>query len=159
MKKKAQRTKRYQRFLRRNTRQTIAFGARMAKLLKPGDVVFLYGTLGAGKTVLVKGIAKGLGICEGVKSPTFTIMNEYAGSCPVCHIDLYRLNTGDLSGLGFEEYVWGAKRGICVVEWAERASEQVLHSRVWKITIKPGIDARERYIEIIERPYEKNNCD
>ena len=101
---------------------TIDFGARLAGELKPGDVMGLYGELGSGKTTLVRGITRGLGVNEryAVTSPTFVLMNIYPGRVPVYHFDLYRLSGAvDLYDLGFEEYFYG--KGVSVVEWAEKA--------------------------------------
>lgn len=100
---------------------THALGRRLAEHLRPGDVVALYGDLGAGKTQLVKGIAAGLGIPdEEVSSPTFTLVHEYRdGRLPLYHFDAYRLrNLEEFFDLGYEEYFYGD--GVSVVEWADR---------------------------------------
>lgn len=100
--------------------ETIAFGRELASRLEAGDVVALYGTLGAGKTHLVKGICAGLGIDEAeVSSPTFTVVHEYEGrDFPVYHFDAYRIERPDeFYELGYEEYFYG--EGICLVEWPE----------------------------------------
>ena len=101
--------------------ETEALGKRLARSLKPGSVVALYGELGSGKTTLTKGIALGLNIKGYVKSPSFTIVNVYAeGTLTLYHIDLYRVSVkAELSELGLEEYVYG--EGVSVIEWAERA--------------------------------------
>jgi len=100
--------------------ETQAFGAEMAAGLKAGDVLLLRGDLGAGKTCLVTGLAKGLGSDFEVSSPTFTLINEYKGGrLPLYHIDLYRLDSGaQIEGLGLDEYFDGD--GVCAVEWPER---------------------------------------
>jgi tRNA threonylcarbamoyladenosine biosynthesis protein TsaE len=97
--------------------ETQAFAARLARLLAPGTVVGLEGDLGAGKTCFVKGLAAGLGIDEDdIYSPTFTLIAEhYTGRLPLYHIDLYRLEGGDIEGLGLEEYLFG--HGVTVIEW------------------------------------------
>ena len=88
-----------------NSNETIALGERMAAYLRPGDVVVLNGDLGAGKTTFTKGIAKGLGIKEIIKSPTFTIIHEYQdGRIPLYHMDAYRLENGGAEDLGLDEY-------------------------------------------------------
>lgn len=98
---------------------TRALGKRLGRLLQPGDVVLLSGGLGAGKTALAQGIARGLGIADPVSSPTFTILKEYAGRIPMYHFDLYRIeDPGELETLGFGDYFYGD--GAVVVEWAER---------------------------------------
>ncbi len=106
--------------LSKNAEQTIALGERLAKYFKKGDIVCLEGDLGAGKTTLIKGVAKGLKIAaEKVNSPTFVLMNAYQGRLPLYHFDLYRLeNTGEISAIGYEEFLYGD--GVSVIEWAER---------------------------------------
>jgi tRNA threonylcarbamoyladenosine biosynthesis protein TsaE len=99
--------------------ETQRFGRELARQLKPGDLVCLVGDLGAGKTCLVQGIARGLQVKDYVNSPTFKIINEYQGKMPVYHFDLYRLaGLIDLYDLGYEEYFYG--QGVSLVEWAEK---------------------------------------
>jgi tRNA threonylcarbamoyladenosine biosynthesis protein TsaE len=97
--------------------ETKTFAAGLARLVTPGTVIGLAGDLGAGKTCFVKGLATGLGIDENdVYSPTFTLIAEhYKGRLPLYHIDLYRLEGGEIEGLGLEEYLFG--QGITVIEW------------------------------------------
>ena len=97
--------------------ETKTFAAGLAQLVTPGTVIGLTGDLGAGKTCFVKGLATGLGIDENdVYSPTFTLIAEhYKGRLPLYHIDLYRLEGGEIEGLGLEEYLFG--QGITVIEW------------------------------------------
>jgi len=97
--------------------ETKTFAAGFARLVTPGTVIGLAGDLGAGKTCFVKGLATGLGIDENdVYSPTFTLIAEhYKGRLPLYHIDLYRLEGGEIEGLGLEEYLFG--QGITVIEW------------------------------------------
>lgn len=103
-----------------NERETINTGERLGSILRKGDIVCLYGDLGAGKTTFVKGIARGLGIEEReVTSASFVIIAEHYGRIPLYHIDLYRVSGGDdVPDLGLEEYLDG--EGVAVVEWAER---------------------------------------
>ena len=105
--------------------ETRALGERIAGLLKPGDVLLLEGDLGAGKSELTRGIARGLGVKETVTSPTFTILNVYeSGRCPLYHFDWYRLESAEeLYELGMDEYLGGD--GIAVVEWPGRCPEAV----------------------------------
>ncbi len=105
--------------------ETRALGERLADGLERGDVVILEGELGAGKSELARGIAKGLGVTETVTSPSFTILNVYeSGRCPMYHFDWYRLESEDeLYELGMDEYLGGD--GIAVVEWAERCPDAV----------------------------------
>jgi tRNA threonylcarbamoyladenosine biosynthesis protein TsaE len=97
-----------------------AFGERWAPDLKGGEVIALSGVLGAGKTQLVKGLARGLGYRGQVTSPTFTLVNEYVGGrLPLYHIDLYRIKTAEEAiAFGIEDYLPG--KGVTVVEWPER---------------------------------------
>jgi len=98
--------------------ETRAWGDRLAGLLSPGDLVLVTGELGTGKTRLVQGIARGLGISEKVTSPTFALIREYRGRLPLYHIDLYRLEREELSSLGLEEYL--ESEGVTCVEWGEK---------------------------------------
>jgi tRNA threonylcarbamoyladenosine biosynthesis protein TsaE len=103
--------------------ETARFAERLAPRLGPGSVVGLAGTLGAGKTVFAGGLARGMGIGEEVRSPTYTIINEYGGegpgTLPLYHMDAYRLSGDDDFRLaGGEELLYG--KGICVIEWPER---------------------------------------
>ncbi|MGQ9708370.1 MAG: tRNA (adenosine(37)-N6)-threonylcarbamoyltransferase complex ATPase subunit type 1 TsaE [bacterium] len=101
---------------------TIILGERLGRFLKAGMVVGLYGELGSGKTTLIKGFARGLGVKETVKSPSFVIITEYQGRIPVYHIDLYRIRSPkEFIEIGLDSYL-GAD-GVCLVEWAERAEE------------------------------------
>jgi len=102
--------------------ETEAFGEALAKYLRPGDVVAFTGTLGAGKTVLTRGLARGLGCRGRVTSPTFTIVNEYDGDVPLFHFDMYRLASSDeLYDIGWDDYL--ARGGVCAVEWSERVAD------------------------------------
>lgn len=105
--------------------ETKALGEKLASRLKAGDVVVLEGELGAGKSELARGIARGLGVTETVTSPSFTILNVYeSGRCPLYHFDWYRLESEEeLYELGMDEYLGGD--GIAVIEWAERCPEAV----------------------------------
>ena len=95
-----------------------AFAASLGPHLQAGDVLLLDGDLGAGKTSFTKGLAKGLGITDYVKSTTFTIIREYRhGRLPLYHMDLYRLEDGGAEDLGLEEYFEGD--GVSVVEWPD----------------------------------------
>ncbi len=101
--------------------ETKELAAELAAKLKPGDVLALDGELGSGKTCFVQGLAKGLGIPNNryVRSPSFTLINEYEGKIPLYHFDFYRLNNAaEVADLGIDEYFEG--QGITVVEWAEK---------------------------------------
>ena len=108
-------------YISKGPSDTIAIGERIGSAAKPGQLYAIYGGLGAGKTQLVKGMARGIGVpdWEYVVSPTFTLMNVYEGSMTLCHVDLYRIGSGDVPDLDIEEFLAG---GIVAVEWAERSS-------------------------------------
>ena len=96
---------------------TERLGAALAAGLRAGDVLVLIGPLGAGKTRLVAGLARGLGATTRVRSPSFTLLNEYRGRLPLHHLDLYRLEGADADGLGLEELL---DEGVLVAEWGEK---------------------------------------
>jgi tRNA threonylcarbamoyladenosine biosynthesis protein TsaE len=133
-------------FVSRSPEETLEWGAQLAKKLKPPRVIALEGELGAGKTLLAKGIARGLQMSPKnvVSSPTFTLINEYAGRCPIYHMDLYRIETAEeFCELGYEDYFYG--KGITLVEWAERIKE-LLPPDALRIRLKV-IGPNEREIE------------
>ena len=98
--------------------ETVAAGRDLAARIDVGTVVLLHGELGAGKTVLVRGLAEGLGVSpDDVSSPTFTLVQEYRGRIPLYHVDLYRLAAVEADDLGLEEL---SLTGVVAVEWAEK---------------------------------------
>ncbi|MBG1268241.1 tRNA (adenosine(37)-N6)-threonylcarbamoyltransferase complex ATPase subunit type 1 TsaE [Nostoc sp. WHI] len=106
-----------------DTEATLRLGITLGESLTPSSVILLKGDLGAGKTTLVQGIGKGLGITEPIVSPTFTLINEYTeGRLPLYHLDLYRLEPQEVAALNLESYWEGVEviPGIVAVEWAER---------------------------------------
>ena len=106
----------------KSEKETLAAGAQFAKTLRAGDVVSLFGDLGAGKTAFIRGMAQGLGLDARVSSPTFTIVNEYLGKVPLFHFDMYRLHDADeLFEIGWEDYL--VRGGICAVEWSENVED------------------------------------
>jgi tRNA threonylcarbamoyladenosine biosynthesis protein TsaE len=103
----------------RSPEETQALGARLGKLARPGDCFLLVGKLGAGKTCLTQGIARGLGIREYAASPSFVVVRELYGKLPLYHMDFYRLdNLEEIADLGLDDYLYG--QGVSVVEWAEK---------------------------------------
>jgi tRNA threonylcarbamoyladenosine biosynthesis protein TsaE len=121
----------------KSVQETIQFGKQIGQQLTGGDVLALTGDLGTGKTVLTRGIALGLGIpMDQVSSPTFTLIQEYPGSIPLIHVDLYRLERpSEISALGLEEYF--APNTIVIIEWAERFP-QILPSDHIAIRLEHG---------------------
>ena len=117
------------RFVSEKPEATVRLGQSIGARLQPGAVVSLIGELGSGKTTLVKGIARSLGVEEEVTSPSFTIMSVYQGRTVLYHVDLYRINDADeLDYLGLEDVLAG--RGVCVIEWGEKAEEILPEARV-----------------------------
>lgn len=112
---------------------TQQLGVLLGKLLSAGSVILLEGELGAGKTTIIQGIGRGLGITEPIVSPTFTLINEYTeGRLPLYHLDLYRLQTDEIEALYPEMYWEGSEvtPGITAIEWAQRLPykpEQYIH--------------------------------
>ncbi len=102
--------------------ETQRFGQKLGELASPGDIFLLTGKLGAGKTCLTQGIAKGLDIKESVLSPSFVLVRELTGRLPLYHADLYRLDKiEEISDLGLDEYLFG--NGLTVIEWASKGME------------------------------------
>lgn len=105
---------------------TIALGEKIGKNLIKGAFIALSGDLGAGKTVFVKGLAKGLGIDERIVSPTYTIMCQYFGKKELYHFDLYRITEDDCYDSGFDDFFFD-ENAVCAVEWSERLSSFPKH--------------------------------
>ena len=133
-----------------SAKETMLIGEKLARKLKPGDMIALSGDLGSGKTTFTKGIGKGLGVKDSkrINSPTFVLIREYSGKVPLYHLDLYRLD--DLEGienLAIEEYIYG--NGVTVIEWAEKikitakATHQ-LHSK-YKAELDALLDKRKKH--------------
>ena len=111
--------------------ETLRLGRALGQILSPGLFVALVGSLGAGKTVLAKGIAGGLGVEDEreVTSPSFVLVNEYRGRVPVFHLDLYRLESlAAVEGIGWDEFVCGP--GVTLVEWADKVEEALPEERI-----------------------------
>ena len=126
-------------FLSRSPEQTLAWAENYAKTLSAGDVVLLDGEMGAGKTVLAQGIARGLGVEEDVLSPTYAYVNSYA---PLFHFDCYRIGSvRQAEELGFSDYFDAGK--VCLVEWSENIAP-LLPAHCKRIVIrKTGENERE----------------
>lgn len=142
-------------FLSHNEDETISWGKKVARLLLPGDVVGFFGELGSGKTRTIQGICQGLDCREVVASPTFIIINEYQGKCPIYHFDLYRIESErEIFDLGYEEYFYG--NGICLIEWAERVQSFLPKDRL-EISLKGFFEpGQESWREITIRFFGSN---
>lgn len=121
----------------RGPEETRALGEALARVLEPGDVVSLTGDLGAGKTTLVQGLCRGLGVSEPVLSPTFTLVREYEGRVHVYHVDVYRLDRlQDVVDLGFPEILEAG--GLVLVEWGDAVESLLPESHLQvELTIPP----------------------
>jgi tRNA threonylcarbamoyladenosine biosynthesis protein TsaE len=131
--------------------ETVALGRELAGRLAVGDCVALLGPLGAGKTVLVRGVAEGLGLVDGrlVSSPTYVLVHEYPARVPVYHLDLYRLDDPgpELEELGLDEMLTA---GVVLIEWAARAAGHLRHP-LWEVAIEP-IGPASRRVAIAPPP-------
>jgi tRNA threonylcarbamoyladenosine biosynthesis protein TsaE len=141
-----------------STRETKAWGRRLASILKGGELLALIGDLGVGKTCFVKGLARGLSLREeDILSPTFTMIQEHHGRLPLYHIDLYRLEETALDDMGLREYLFS--EAVAAVEWFERLREGDKLSRLSvRITYSAANSRRiefaaigDRYAGIIDR--------
>jgi tRNA threonylcarbamoyladenosine biosynthesis protein TsaE len=125
--------------------QTATAGEALGRTLGPGDVVALYGDLGAGKTCFVQGLVRGLGVTTQATSPTFVLVNEYRGNLPVHHVDAYRTGgLAELMDLGLLDLIGGD--GVTLLEWADRA-EPLLPSRAVRVRIE-GLGDEPRAVTI-----------
>ena len=134
--------------------ETRALGRALARRLPADATLLLYGDLGSGKTVLTQGIGEALGLDpDAVLSPSYTLINEYdGGKQRLVHIDLYRLEPGDLPALGLEEMLGGP--GVKVVEWAERIDFPL--PGAWRLRLRPGTGPSDRILELDPAPNETN---
>ena len=134
--------------------ETEAFGRELAGRLKAPAVLCLYGDLGAGKTALVRGLAEGLGIRAQVSSPTFTIVNEYAGRPELIHFDMYRLQGADeLFDIGWEDYL--RRDAILAVEWSENVPGALPEERLELRLSGSGNEPRSVEAEALGPAHEK----
>lgn len=109
--------------------ETMALGEKLGAMFAAGDVIALFGDLGAGKTTLTKGIARGMNLSDDIHSPTFTLIHEHPGAIPLYHIDLYRLAyEEEVEGIGIEEYIYGD--GVTIIEWADRMKSMLPEGRL-----------------------------
>ena len=134
------------RILTQSPEETEKLGERVSAVLRGGEVLALFGPMGVGKTAFTRGIAKGLGVKEGVSSPTFALVHEYAGRIPIYHFDMFRVTSwDDLYSTGFFDYL--ETEGILVIEWSENI-EGALPETAIRIGISPGKEENQRIFEI-----------
>ncbi|HAH78130.1 MAG TPA: tRNA (adenosine(37)-N6)-threonylcarbamoyltransferase complex ATPase subunit type 1 TsaE [Ruminococcaceae bacterium] len=126
--------------------ETELLGQKIGARLKGGEVLALFGGMGAGKTVLTRGIARGLGVAEGVSSPTFALVHEYDGRLKIYHFDMFRVESwDDLYSTGFFDFLDSG--AVLIVEWSENIENALPESAV-RIRLAPGRTERERVISI-----------
>ena len=127
-------------YLSHSAEETEAIGEALGRKLCGGSVVVYQGGLGMGKTAFTRGLARGLGCRGRVTSPTFTIVNEYSGTTPLFHFDMYRLEDEEaLFDIGWEDYL--ERGGVCAVEWSENVAEALEDPVIVSIE-KTGEDCR-----------------
>ena len=132
-------------FLSHSVEETERFAEEFSKNLSGNEIIAMYGDLGAGKTCFTRGLARGLGVEDGVSSPTFAIVNEYSGQYPIYHFDMYRIEDwNDLESIGFFDYI---NNGVIIIEWSENI-EGALPSEVIKVYIDKNDNENERLIKI-----------
>ena len=128
-----------------SAQETEQLGERLAKQLNGAETIALFGGLGMGKTAFTRGLCRGLGTGEVVSSPTFALVNEYTGRCPVYHFDMYRVTTwDDLYSTGFFDY---EGNGVLVIEWSE-SIEGALPGDAIRVTIERGEHDEQRVFTI-----------
>lgn len=127
-----------------SAKDTVKLGEQIGKKVSPGAVIALFGELGAGKTTLVQGIAKGLGISDHVTSPSFVLISEFKGRIDLCHIDFYRMEDGsEIEELGIEDYL-SKENTVCVIEWAEKMGGLLPEDSI-RIKIEPISENERRF--------------
>jgi len=129
-----------------------SIGARLADMLLPGDCVLLFGEMGVGKSVFARAIARRLGVCIPMPSPTFTLMQIYEAKHTIVHMDLYRLtDIGEAYGAGIPDMLGG--NNICLIEWPDRFIElfDSLEGSEYRVLIEYAENVGERYFTV-ERP-------
>lgn len=131
-----------------SSKETIALGEKLAKRCRKGEVVAFFGGLGMGKTVFIKGLAKGLGISADVTSPTFSLINEYRGEeNTLCHFDMYRINTWeDLYSTGYFDFL--ETDAVLAVEWSENIVNALPEGCIYVVISADENDSEKRNIII-----------
>ncbi|MBP9024217.1 MAG: tRNA (adenosine(37)-N6)-threonylcarbamoyltransferase complex ATPase subunit type 1 TsaE [Spirochaetes bacterium] len=137
-------------FISKNEDESRRIAFDLGKNAKPGEVYSVTGTLGAGKTLMAKEFARGLGISDDITSPTFTILEEYPGKIPFYHFDLYRIESPEeIELMGFEDYFYG--NGVSWIEWAEKCG-YLLPEKHISVTIEIISDEERRIT--LEYPFD-----
>lgn len=126
-----------------NEDELMNYGYQLGQVFQAQDVLVLTGDLGAGKTTFTKGIARGLGISQMIKSPTYTIVREYEGRLPLYHLDVYRIGQ-DPDSIDLDDFLFG--EGVTVIEWGELLGDS-LPDDYLKLTILKKEDGRELVFE------------
>lgn len=133
-----------QKFITKSPEETESLAEQIAKTLEGTEMIAMFGDLGAGKTAFTRGLARGLGVDDGVSSPTFALVHEYSGKYPVYHFDMYRVTSwDDLYTTGFFDYM---DNGVMVIEWSENIVDFLPEIRI-NITIK-HLSENEREITV-----------
>ncbi|MGT2866147.1 tRNA (adenosine(37)-N6)-threonylcarbamoyltransferase complex ATPase subunit type 1 TsaE [Streptococcus fryi] len=125
-------------FETRNEDELIMLGTLIGQKVRSGQVIVLTGDLGAGKTTLTKGIGKGLGVQQMIKSPTYTIVREYEGNLPLYHLDVYRLGD-DPDSIDLDDFIYA--EGVTVIEWGQLLGD-ALPNDYLEITLTKTDDGR-----------------
>lgn len=134
-----------QKFETHSAEETEAVAEKLADTLSGNEIIAMFGGLGAGKTAFTIGLAKGLGADDCVSSPTFALVNEYEGRCPIYHFDMYRVTTGDdLYSTGFFDYM---DNGVMIIEWSENIESYLPENRITIHIVPTGENDREITIE------------
>ncbi|MGV8146878.1 MAG: tRNA (adenosine(37)-N6)-threonylcarbamoyltransferase complex ATPase subunit type 1 TsaE [Alkaliphilus sp.] len=134
-------------------KETKSIAIILSKLVKKGDLIYLTGDLGAGKTLFTQSFATGLGVEEQVTSPTFTIIKEYDGIIPLYHFDVYRIERLEqMEDIGYDEYFFG--EGVCIIEWAS-IIEEILPPGLWIDISVTGEEERKICFKGSNTYYEK----
>jgi tRNA threonylcarbamoyladenosine biosynthesis protein TsaE len=133
-------------FISHNEAETFALGERLGQNLSGGEIILLNGSLGAGKTILAKGIARSLGLDdEDVTSPSFTLVNPHQGRLLLYHIDLYRLDEGASAAHAVDlDEILTDESAVVIIEWAERMGHYPLPAGAWRVLISGDGDASRR---------------
>lgn len=132
-------------YFSKSVEETENYAEKISKKLNGNEIIAMYGGLGAGKTSFTRGLARGLGVEDSVSSPTFAIVNEYTGTYPIYHFDMYRIEDwNDLESIGFFDYI---NNGIIIIEWSENI-EGALPGELIRVYIDKTDNENERVIKI-----------